>query len=72
MKIVAFVHDLVAVLDSPGGHLLILMTLIAAGILLQTRGHEGSGKELTSGALGALFAVLRYQAKEVPTQGGNS
>jgi hypothetical protein len=72
MRLVAVVRALIAILDTPGGHMVILMTLIALGVALQVRGFENSGKELSSGALGALFAVLRYQtadASDAPRRG---
>lgn len=62
MRLVTALHELVQIADSPGGHIVILMALVSLGVYLQVYEVE-YGKELTSGSLGALFAVLRYQPK---------
>lgn len=52
MNVVKIIGGLLDVLDSPGGHIVILLLLLAAGL------HFGV-MELTVGAMAVLFAIFR-------------
>lgn len=51
-------------LDSPGGHILVLLVLLGAGLVV-------GNMELTVAAMGALFAVLRTTQSNYARQNEN-
>jgi hypothetical protein len=48
-------------LDSPAGHLFVVLVIFFTGIVLLVVFKQDYGKEVTAGALGSLWTLLRQQ-----------